>query len=146
MNSKMSVFIVVVLASFMGPMCDKAQAVLPPDFPGIQVTTYTPAAVGDGYIFLAVASVTEGIGTYLMILDNNGDPVWYKKLDTHEIYDFKVNPNGYLSSAPFIHEHSYTGGGDAYRTLPFLSGFDGKSANHGSLDDPGTGSQCLCPV
>ena len=117
MNTRMKILICVALVSIAGLMHNDVRAVLPPDFPGITVTTYDPAAVGDGYIFLAVASVTEGIGTYLMILDNNGDPVWYEKLDTHEIYDFKVNPNGYLSSAPFIHEHSYTGGGDAYHEI-----------------------------
>jgi hypothetical protein len=86
---------------------------LPADFPAITVTTHEADKVGEGYIFLAVGSETEGIGTYLMILDNDGSPVWHQKLDTHEIYDFKVQASGQLTCAPFIHAHSYTGGGDA---------------------------------
>ena len=101
----------------LGWVQTSVSAALPADFPAVHVSTYTPGEVGEGYIFLAVASVTPGVGTYEMILDNNGNPVWYAKLDAHEIYDFKVQPNGYLTSAPFIHEHSYTGGGDAYHEI-----------------------------
>lgn len=90
---------------------------LPSDFPGVTVTTLDAEAVGEGYIFLAVATETEGIGTYLMILENDGTPVWHQKLDTHEIYDFKVQPNGYLICAPFIEAHSYTGGGDVVHEI-----------------------------
>jgi hypothetical protein len=95
------------------PIATHAVEELPADFPGLTVTTYNEDAVGEGYIFLAVASETEGIGTYLMVLENDGSPLWYQKVDTHEIYDFKVQPNGYLTYAPFIHAHTYTGGGDA---------------------------------
>jgi hypothetical protein len=95
----------------------KVIAQLPADFPGITVSNYVPGAVAEGYVFLAVASVTPGIGTYQMILKNDGTPVWYQKLPNEEIYDFKVQPNGYLSYAPFIEEHSYTGGGDVYHEL-----------------------------
>ncbi len=101
----------------LGWVQTSVSAALPADFPAVHVSTYTPGEVGEGYIFLAVASVTPGVGTYEMILDNNGNPVWYAKLDAQEIYDFKVQPNGYLTSAPFIHEHSYTGGGDAYHQI-----------------------------
>lgn len=117
MEMKKISLICVVLLSLAGLVCENAHAQLPDDFPGIEVTTYVPGSVGEGYIFLAVASITDGIGTYLMIIDNEGTPVWYEKLDTHEIYDFKVQPNGFLTSAPFIEEHSYTGGGDAYHEI-----------------------------
>jgi len=90
---------------------------LPADFPPITVTTYDTNKVSEGYTFLAVASETEGIGTYLMILDNAGQAVWYQKVDAHEVYDLKVTPSGYLSYAPFIHAHSYTGGGDAIHEI-----------------------------
>jgi hypothetical protein len=90
---------------------------LPPNFPGATVTTYQPDRVGAGYVFLAVATETEGIGTYLMILRNDGTPVWYREVDTQEIYDFKVEENGMLSYAPFIEAHNYTGGGDVTHDL-----------------------------
>ena len=48
------------------------QAALPPDFPGIEVRKYNPAAVDKGNIFLAVATETPGIGTYLIMLQNDG--------------------------------------------------------------------------
>lgn len=101
----------------LGQMNNTVFAAVPADFPTVHVTTFVPGAVGEGYIFLAVASVTEGVGTYMMIFDNNGTPVWYEKLNTNQIYDFKVQPNGYLTSAPFIFDHSYTDGGDVYHQI-----------------------------
>ena len=118
MNKTKLTYLTILGLAFLGPVCLKLKADLPPDWPGIMVTTYETNKVADGYIFLAVASVTPGVGTYLMILNNDGTPVWYEEnTNTHEIYDFKVQPNGYLSYAPFIEEHSWTGGGDVYHEI-----------------------------
>jgi len=117
MNTKRITLICAVLVSFLGLIQDNTRGELPADFPGITVTTYDPCAVADGYIFLAIASVTPGVGPYVMILQNDGAPVWYKKMNTDEIYDFKVMSNGYLCYAPFIEEHSYTGGGDVFHEI-----------------------------
>jgi len=93
-------------------------AAVPANFPGMTVTTYVTNQVADGHIFLAVASVTPGVGTYQMILQNDGTPVWYEEnTNTHEIYDFKMLPNGHLHSAPFIEDHSWTGGGDVVHEI-----------------------------
>jgi len=112
MNTKRITLICAVLVLFLGLIHNNAHGELPADFPGISVTTYDPCAVADGYVFLAIATETPGIGTYLMILENDGSPYWFRKVDTHEIYDFKVLPNGFLHYAPFIEVHSFAGGGD----------------------------------
>jgi hypothetical protein len=91
------------------------QAQLPDDFPAI--TTEISGTTGEGYVFLAVATEVEGIGYYLVILDNDGTIVNHKKLDNDYAYDFKVQPNGQLSYAQFLSHHSYTGGGNVIHMI-----------------------------
>jgi hypothetical protein len=86
---------------------------LPPNFPAITTHIYDSNAIGDGYIYLAVAAQVEGVGYYLMILENDGAPVWYKELPDDYAYDFKLQLNGLLTYAQLFHHHSYSGGGDA---------------------------------
>lgn len=85
---------------------------IPEDFPAITVDVNETASLSDGKIFMAVASDVEGIGYYLMVLNNDGTPFWYKKLAHDYAYDFKVQPNGLMTYAQFIEHHSYTGGGN----------------------------------
>jgi hypothetical protein len=88
---------------------------LPQNFPAITANVYNEQALGNGYIFLAVAAdkeTTGGVGYYLMILDNDGIPVYYKELIDDYAYDFKVQPNGLMTYGKFIEHHYYTGGGD----------------------------------
>jgi hypothetical protein len=92
--------------------CTSVKAQLPPDFPALTITTCNTNAVGAGYIFLEVTDSSTNAGYYLMMLKNDGTPVWYQNVTNHN-YDFKVLPNGYLHYAPFLHTHSWTGGGDA---------------------------------
>ena len=86
--------------------------VQPEDFPHLTATINDTAAIGDGKVFLAVASTVDGIGYYLMVLNNDGSPFWYKKLVNDYAYDFKVQPSGFLTYAQFLEHHSYTGGGN----------------------------------
>ncbi len=86
---------------------------LPANFPAITTHIYDSDAIGEGYVYLAVASQVEGVGYYLMIVDNDGTPLWYKELQDDYSYDFKLQPNGLPTYAQFLHHHSYTGGGDA---------------------------------
>ena len=86
---------------------------LPANFPSITTYIYDSNAIGEGYIYLAVASEVEGVGFYLMILENDGTPVWYKELTDDYSYDFKMQPNGLLTYAQLLHHHPYSGGGDA---------------------------------
>jgi hypothetical protein len=88
-------------------------AELPANFPAITTHVYNSDAIGKGYIYLAVASEVEGVGFYLMILKNDGTPVWYKELPDDYAYDFKLQPNGLLTYAQFLNHFSYTCGGDA---------------------------------
>lgn len=68
---------------------------LPSDFPAIQATvTGTPAP---GYLFLSDVSLQDRFHkSYLMILSNDGTPVWYRKLAGGG-FDFKMQPNRWLT-------------------------------------------------
>jgi hypothetical protein len=96
---------------FLGLACTSVIAQLPPDFPSLTVTTCNTNAVGDGYIFLEVTDSSTNGGYYVMMLKNDGTPVWYQSV-TNYTYDFKPLPNGYLHYANIYHTHSWTGGGD----------------------------------
>ncbi len=71
---------------------------LPQDIPHYTVTS-TPDETGDGYIFVAPYEwVHPDEGSYLLILDNQGQIVYYKSVqDDISTYDFKLQPNGMLS-------------------------------------------------
>ncbi len=90
---------------------------LPANFPSMTARIYDANALGEGCIFLAVATQVEGVGYYLMVLNNDGTPYAYKELPDDYAYDFKVQPNGLISYAQFIHHHSYTGGGHVVHVL-----------------------------
>ena len=87
-----------------------AFAQLPSDFPALTVTTNNSAAVADGYIFLTDSYKAAKYGYYVMMLTNDGTPVWYKPL-TNAAFDFKVLPNGFLHYAQQYQALSWTGGG-----------------------------------
>ncbi len=77
------------------PFIQKREGELPTDFP--QITVSTSDNPSPGYIFLSNFSLTpRPAQNFLMILDNSGTPVYYKKLDT-AAYDFKKQPNGNLT-------------------------------------------------
>jgi hypothetical protein len=77
------------------PFTNNRAANLPSDFP--QVSINNASNPSPGYIFISNFSLTPmTTGYYLMILDNSGSPVFYKKLDT-AAYDFKKQPNGNLT-------------------------------------------------
>ncbi len=94
-----------------------ASDTVPVDFPAMSVEINDTAAIGDGYVYQAVAAEVEGIGYYLMVLDNLARPVWYRKLAHDYAYDFKVQPNGQMTYGQFIEHHSYTGGGDVIHMI-----------------------------
>lgn len=87
------------------PVSDLDRYTLPDDFP--QITVTTPAnGVGSGYLFLSnfnfgVCAVTP----YLLILDNFGQPIFYRTLPAcTAAADFKRQPNGLLT---YWHMNSY---------------------------------------
>lgn len=68
-----------------------------PDFPPI-ITHVISDTMSDGYVFLTPG---EPYNESLLILDNNGEPVYYKQApDSDLFYDFKVQPDGSLT---YIH-------------------------------------------
>jgi hypothetical protein len=52
-----------------------------------------------------------------MMIDDEGVPFSYQKLENDYAYDFKVQPNGLLSYAQFLSHHSYTGGGNCVHVV-----------------------------
>ncbi|GMQ79346.1 MAG: hypothetical protein BMS9Abin02_1929 [Anaerolineae bacterium] len=80
-----------------------AYVTIPDDFPAITVTVPANEA-GDGYIFLGNVNVnlkqppSIGMQTpYLMILENDGQPLFFKQLDRRNIINFQKQPNGLLT-------------------------------------------------
>ncbi|MBP2672156.1 MAG: hypothetical protein H6Q85_2222, partial [candidate division NC10 bacterium] len=82
---------------------------VPSDFPQIRIDTVDNPAPGD--LFLSVARDMPGIGWYLMILDNAGQPVWYEKTLHHYPTAFQRQSNGLLSYADIREEYWFAGGG-----------------------------------
>jgi hypothetical protein len=81
---------------------------LPSNFPKCTVTTSgTPA---DGYIFLSPSHFMDTKG-YNLILDNNGNLIYWKEITDGAPVDFKVLPNGYLSYGSMYEFSNVTGGG-----------------------------------
>jgi hypothetical protein len=83
---------------------------LPVNFPSI--TTEVLGETAQGYVFLTVSRDIPNVGYYIMMLNNDGSPFYYKELPNDYAYDFKMQPNGKYSYAQFLHHHTYTGGGD----------------------------------
>ena len=101
----LSIFILWLLSGV-----ESSGQVIPDDFPTVH--TYKTGETGQGYIFLSVSTDVEGTGYYVFMIDDEGQPLNYKKLDHDYAYDFKVQPNGLLSYAQFLSHHTYTGGGN----------------------------------
>lgn len=70
---------------------------LPSDFPGYTINT-PASADNQGYYFIAPFRIDNQPSNYLLMLDNNGEPVYYQNLPAGQTaFDFKKQPNGYLS-------------------------------------------------
>ncbi|MGB5875670.1 MAG: aryl-sulfate sulfotransferase [Bacteroidota bacterium] len=88
---------------------------LPSDFPIMTIDTLADPA--PGYIFTTVAVDAEGIGYYMMMLDNSGYPVLYKKTPHHYNSNFRVARNGLLYYGDIQESHYFTGGGETIHRL-----------------------------
>lgn len=84
---------------------------LPFDFPYIKATVFD--STSPGRIFLSNLAFGGPFVPYLLIVDNSGAPIFYRKMDG-ACADFKVQPNGLLTyydskdSAFFAMDSSYT--------------------------------------
>src|SRR5215469_14841785 len=85
----------------------KVNAQTPTNFPTVTVTTNYAAAAANGYIFMANNLTPTNVGYYIMMLTNDGTPVFYRAL-TNAGWDFKVLPDGQLHYAQQIKALSYT--------------------------------------
>lgn len=70
------------------------EGTLPPDFPEISSTVYQQPAPGN--LFLCSFGFSGPPTSYLLILDNDATPLWYRRMD-NPCYDFKPQPNGRLT-------------------------------------------------
>ena len=67
----------------------------PLDFPAVLATPGEGA--GEGSLFLSSVQFGEAVyGSYLMILDNEGEPIFYRKIPGIA-FDFKLQPTGVLT-------------------------------------------------
>ncbi len=75
---------------------NKSSSDLPSDFPPLTVDTLNHPS--NGYLFLAtfIPPMDSIHGRYLIIADNSGNPVYYKKMKDN-LTDFKIQPNGDIS-------------------------------------------------
>jgi len=75
-------------------------ATLPADFPAITVTVPATAAAADGFVFITDFT-GPGLPTaapYIMMVDNRGEPVYYRKLAANQAgTDLRKWPNGQLT-------------------------------------------------
>ncbi len=92
----------------------------PGDLPSFEVTSGS-GLPGAGYIFLSYFDY-ETVGrskAYLLILDNNGEPVYYNRLPGIPItHDFKKQPNGQLTYfVPLAAQQRFYALDQSYRTV-----------------------------
>jgi arylsulfotransferase ASST/Big-like domain-containing protein len=69
---------------------------LPPDFPVIRTASYGTPAPGRLFLTDVHFAVSRPVPSYLMILENDGTPLFYRKL-TGVGLDFKMQPDGRLT-------------------------------------------------
>ena len=110
----MYIWIMVALLLAITGMHVSAQ--LPPNFPGLTVTACVTNSIAPGSVFLSVTDPGTNGAFYMMILTDNGNPLWYQTA-TNEIWDFKPLPDGELHYGDLFHTYSYTGGGDVFHQL-----------------------------
>jgi hypothetical protein len=80
MNMKKIIIICAVIVSFLGLAHGNAYGVdpcLPDDFPEFIINQYGETA--PGYVIGSVNSRNNNVGSYFMILENSGNPVFYSK-------------------------------------------------------------------
>ena len=73
-----------------GPVIMPNGVSVPSDFPTVTITVNTNPSPGD----LFLENGLNGVPPYTMILDNDGNPVWYRR---GRMYDFKIQKNGMIT-------------------------------------------------
>jgi len=91
----------VSVAAADGPMIMPNGVSVPSDFPEVVITVNNNPSTG--YIFLAYPH--GGANRYVLMLDNSGYPVWYRRVgpgDSTLWNEFKVQKNGMITMGMFI--------------------------------------------
>jgi arylsulfotransferase ASST len=70
---------------------------LPHDFPQLEVTK--PGSPPPGWYLTGDVVSSRGSGTYAMVLDNNGTPVWYRKSASPGVFDVTQLADGTIAWA-----------------------------------------------
>lgn len=83
---------------------------VPSAFPPLTITV--PAnGTGEGYLFMSPFPAVITASLYLIILDDSGQPVYYKQ-EPNTVQDFTKQPNGsltfYMTSKFYVMDNSYT--------------------------------------
>jgi hypothetical protein len=81
---------------FSLPPASAPDDTLPLDFPYVRTTVLDSTSLAPGRLFLTNLTFGGPVIPYLMILDNSGHPVFYRKMPT-VCTDFKPQPNGQLT-------------------------------------------------
>lgn len=108
----------------------------PPDLPAFAVDRW-PGVLGDGYLFVSPFSASNPgqMTSYNLILDNNGEPVYFGPLTAvPNSVDFKKQPNGLLT----YFTHTKSGWGFEALNSNYMPVKDYIAA-----DDPKTGKEYL---
>lgn len=82
----------------------------PSNFPSIRTEVFGETA--EGLVFINVSRDIDEVGYFIMAMNNDGTPGYYKELAHDYSYNFRVQPNGMYSYSHLFEHHSYTGGGD----------------------------------
>jgi Arylsulfotransferase (ASST) len=70
---------------------------LPHDFP--QLSAIKPGTPPPGWYLTGNVTPAGGFGTYAMVLDNNGTPVWYRKSASSGVFDVTLLSDGTIAWA-----------------------------------------------
>lgn len=102
---------------------------LPANFPPLTVTkSDSPSS---GYIFLSTNMIPNSkYGDYLIIEDNEGDPVFYRNVGSQRPWDFNIQANGTLT-----YFYGFSPGGIHYVMNTSLQITDSIHCQDGYLDD-----------
>ncbi|RPI69959.1 MAG: T9SS C-terminal target domain-containing protein, partial [Ignavibacteriales bacterium] len=94
----------------------KADTLLPDDFPELIINTFNNPS--KGYFFIAPFLGAVLVQSYLIILDNYGNPVYYKKITGEFAVDFKRQENGLLT---YYHNDKFYVMDSSYAVIDSLS-------------------------
>ena len=94
--SNLTLFCFFLISTLANAQHSKITTDLPDDFPEITLNVFNNPS--PGYIFAGIygGDFFPNATPWLIILDNWGTPLFYRKMDAH-IYDFKLQDNGHLS-------------------------------------------------